>query len=159
MQQDSLVRPGDRVAVPHNEANSWADGTRVVLGQDAIDFELELGAMESSESTVVVNVRHLPPRHPAISLPAEWMREAAADVSNNWVQVTRTREGAYRAAVGKETFDVEIRLSTNDGRIVSGRMTNPVEILERECADQTLAKCGEAARYRILREIELKAVR
>src|SRR5262245_39995043 len=40
MHQAGLRQVGDRVTVAHGGPNSWADGTRVILGEDAIDFVL-----------------------------------------------------------------------------------------------------------------------
>jgi len=57
--------------------------------------------------------------------------------------VERTKNEKYLAAVGKETFDVEIRLSLADGMILSGTLDNPVETIKRECEDAALTKCGD----------------
>jgi hypothetical protein len=59
------------------------------------------------------------------------------------------------AAVGKETFDVKIRLSLADGKILSGTLHNPVETIEHECEDTALTKCGDARPHPIRRQIEI----
>jgi hypothetical protein len=69
--------------------------------------------------------------------------------------VKKNGNGTYSAGVGKETFEVRIKVSLLDGRILSARMDNPVEVLERECADATLATGGDTIHYEIRRQIEI----
>jgi hypothetical protein len=126
-----------------------------VLGEDSIDFEIVLGEASTASGTRRLLVRHVPPREPRITLPAEWMRTPVADTPNNWVQVVRLLEDRYVAAVGQETFDAQIELSLENGRIVSATLDNPVEVSERECSDETLTQCGDAVRYQILRQIQV----
>jgi hypothetical protein len=158
IRQPGLRQAGDRVRVNHGDANSWADGTRVLLGEDSIDFEIVLGDTSTSSGTQGLSVRHVPPEQPKIRIPAEWMRMPVADVPNNWVQVIKLGEGRYVAAVGKETFDAQIRLSLDNGRIVSADLENPVDVFERECKDEALTLCGDGVRYRIIRQIQIAAV-
>lgn len=42
MHQTGLVHAGDHVYFKHGVPSSWADGTYVVLGQDAVDFDITL---------------------------------------------------------------------------------------------------------------------
>ena len=158
IRQPGLRQAGDRVRVNHGDANSWADGMRVLLGEDSIDFDIVLGEASTSSGTRGLLVRHVPPDQPQIRIPAEWMRMPVTDVPNNWVQVIKLGEGRYVASVGKETFDAQIRLSLENGRIVSADLENPVEVFERECKDEALTLCGEGARYRIVRQIQIVAV-
>jgi hypothetical protein len=155
MQQPNLRLTGDRVVVNHGEANSWADGTRVLVGEDAIDFAMTLDHIDISSGTATLTVRHVPPERPKIRIPTDWMRPPVAGVPNNWVQVVRTGERQYVASIGKETFDVEMQLSLRNGKIISARMTNPVEVFERECTDEALTTCREGTRYQILRQIAI----
>ena len=155
IRQPALREAGDRVRVNHGDANSWADGTRVVLGEDSIDFDMVLGEVSVATGTRGLTVRHLPPTQPKIRIPADWMRTPVADVPNNWVQVTKLAEARYIASVGKETFDAQIRLSVATGKIVSAGLENPVEVFERECKDEALTQCGEGVRYQILRRIQI----
>jgi hypothetical protein len=60
--------------------------------------------------------------------------------------------------VGKETFDVELKVSLDDGKILSATLDNPVEVLARECADAALSSCGEPVRYQIHRQVEIAPV-
>jgi hypothetical protein len=146
---------GDQVRVDHGDASSWADGTRIVLGEDSIDFNIALGEASTATGTRELTVRHVPPQQPTIRIPADWMRVPVADVPNNWVQVTKLAEGRYIASVGKETFDAQIRLSVASGRIMSAVLENPAEVFERECKDNALTQCAEGVRYRILRQIQI----
>ena len=154
-QTGRLRQGGDHVRVPRSSANSWADGAHVVLGEDAIDFDITLTALDRAAGKATVVVRHVPPQSPEIRLPAAWMREPVADGANNWVEVTKARDG-YVAGVGKETFDVAIEVSLVDGRILAARMDNLVEVLERPCTDAGLEHPGEPVRYRIHRQIEIR---
>ena len=71
------------------------------------------------------------------------------------LQIQKTNDGKYLAAVGKETFDVEIKLSLADGKILSATIDNPVQTIERECEDAALTKCGDPRPHPIRRQIEL----
>jgi len=159
IRQPGVRRSGDRVVVNHGQAASWADGTRVLIGENAIDFVIVLGDVGAPGGTLGLTVQHVPPKEPKIKIPADWMRTPVVDVPNNWVQVTKAGEGRYVAAVGKEVFDAQIRLESATGRIVSARLENPVEVFERECSDEVLTKCGDGVRYRILRQVEITEIR
>jgi hypothetical protein len=86
------------------------------------------------------------------------MRPPVADTPNNWVQVRKTKTG-YAASVGKETFDVELRIDLADGKILSAKMDNPVTKITRDCADIALTQCGEARQDPTLRRIEMSLLR
>jgi hypothetical protein len=154
--EGKLVHQGDRLRVPGKGANSWADGSYVTLGEDAIDFDVELSRLDEAAKTALVIVRHVPPEKPEIKLPAAWMKEPVGDTANNWVQVQKGEKGRFLAAVGRETFDVELTVSLADGRIVSATMDNIVDVLERECASAALDEPGEPRRYQIHRKIEIR---
>jgi hypothetical protein len=83
------------------------------------------------------------------------MQAPVADTANNWVEVAKTKDGKYRAAVGKETFDVTIIVSTADGRILSASMENPVATSGRLCEDAALTKCGAPQPHTIHRHVEI----
>jgi hypothetical protein len=150
-----LQHAGDHFHVPGPQASSWADGTRVIVGRSHVDFDLNLQSIDPVKQTAVVLVHHVPPSHPNLRLPAEWMQVPVADTANNWVQVTKTKDGKYAAAVGKETFDVTIVVSTADGRMLSASMENPVVTSNRLCDDAALSKCGVAQSHTIHRHIEI----
>jgi len=157
MNQKGLVRAGDHAYVSFGAPNSWADGTRVVIGEDAIDFNVTLQSIDPATQVAIVVVRHLPPQHPQIKLPARWMSTPVSESQNNWVQVEKKSDGTYVAGVGQETFDVELKIALATGRILSATMDNPVDVMERACTDAALTACGSPERYRILREITLTA--
>jgi hypothetical protein len=85
------------------------------------------------------------------------MYKPVADTLNNWVQLQKANDNKYVAAVGKETFEVRITVNLNDGRILSASMDNPVETLERECADLALTKCGDSKPHLIRRRVDLSS--
>jgi hypothetical protein len=146
---------GDHFYMPGPQASSWADGTRVLVGKSHIDFDLNLQSIDSAKQTAVVVIHHVPPSHPNLQLPAEWMQAPVANTANNWVQIIKTKDGKYEAEVGKETFDVTITVSTLDGKILSATMDNPVVMSDRECEDAALTKCGAAKPHTIHRNIEI----
>jgi hypothetical protein len=150
-----LQHAGDHFYVPNQQANSWADGARVIVGKDQIDFDLNIQSIDQIKQTAVIVVHHVPPAHPNLQFPADWMQAPVADTANNWVEVTKTQDGKYAAGVGKETFDVTIIVSTADGRILSATMENPVVTSTRECEDAALTKCGAAQPHTIHRHIEI----
>ena len=155
---DGLANAGDHVRFDHNRPNSWADGRFVLVGEDAIDFDITLGELDRAGKTATLIVRHVPPASPAIRLTAEWMRKPVAATANNWTQVATYAPGKYTAAVGSELIEVRIVVDLSTGRILSATMENPVEVLERECEDLEAKRCGEPVRYRIIRTIELVPV-
>jgi hypothetical protein len=150
--------PGDHFLVPNPQVSSWADGARVIVGKDQIDFDLNLQSIDPVKQTAVVVVHHVPPSKPDLQLPAQWMQAPVADTANNWVEITKTKDGKYEAGVGKETFDVTIIVSTVDGKILSATMDNPVVMSGRECEDAALTKCGVAKPHTIHRNIEIALV-
>jgi hypothetical protein len=150
-----LQHAGDHFLVPNPQPSSWADGTHVLVGKDHIDFDLNLQSIDPVKQTAVVVVHHVPPSHPNLQLPADWMQAPVADTANNWVEVTKTIDGKYQAGVGKETFDVTIIVSTADGKILSASMDNPVVTSTRLCDDAALTKCGVAQPHTIHRHVEI----
>jgi len=154
--QKTLEKAGDHSYVKHNAPNSWADGKYVVVGQDAIDFDITLKSIDKAAKTALLVVRHVPPKEPAIQWPAEWMRAPVGDAPNNWLEVEKSGD-KYAAEVGKETFEADITLALATGQILSAAMDNPVEVLQRDCTDRALASCGDPIRYRIRRQIAIAA--
>lgn len=134
--------------------SSWADGTHVLVGQDTIDFDMTLKSVDAGAGTALVEVKHVPPQDSALPLKAAWMHKPVGTGANNWVQVAKDANGKYEAGVGVETFTVDIRVSLEDGHIVSATMDNPVITIVRTCEDEALTKCGDAKRHEILRKIE-----
>jgi hypothetical protein len=158
--QGSLAKPGDHYYFKRGTPNSWADGNYVITGQDSIDFDMTLTAIDPAAKVATLVVRHVVPAQPQIKISADWMKPPVADTPNNWTEIHRnfaSQSGAdkYVAAIGKETFEVELKVSLVDGKIISGKINNPVEVLERNCSDLTLTVCGAPVRYQILRQIEI----
>jgi hypothetical protein len=157
MNQKGLVHAGDHAYVSYGAPNSWADGTKVVVGQDSIDFSVILQSVDPATQTATLVVRHVPPEQPQIKLPASWMTTPVGASKNNWVQVEKGSDGKYIAGVGQETFDVKIKLALATGQILSATMDNPVEVTERACNDAALTDCGNPQHYTIRRQITLRA--
>ncbi len=158
IQQSELKRPGDHAYVKVGTPASWADGSYVTLGEDSIDFDLTLKEIDSANQVATLLVKHVPPSQPKVKLPAAWMQAPVADTLNNWVQVSKNQSGKYDAGTGKETFDVEIKLSMKDGKILSATLDNLVKTHRRECSDAALLDCGEPSDHTIHRQIELHLV-
>jgi hypothetical protein len=159
--QGSLAKIGDHFYFKHGTPNSWADGNYVLEGEDSIDFDVTLTALNLPGKVATVMVHHVVPAQPQIKLPADWMRAPVSDKPNNWVQISKnfaakSDADKFAASVGTETFDVELKVSLVDGKIISATLTNPVEVLERDCADAALTSCGEPMHYQILRQIEIR---
>jgi hypothetical protein len=152
MFEGELRNAGERFFFQNPVVPSWADGNFVVIGEDAIDFDITLTHMSAGVASLLI--KHVPPAQPKIRLPAEWMRKPVADTPNNWVQVQKIKS-RYVASVGKETFDVELRIDLADGKILSAWMDNPVTKITRECSDAALIQCGEARPDPTFRRIEM----
>lgn len=135
--------------------SSWADGTRVRVGEDAIDFDMTLKTVDAAAGTALLGVKHVPPKDSAVPFKAAWMQAPVGTGTNNWVEIVKNAQGKYEAGVGLETFTVDLTISTADGHIVSATMENPVSTMERVCEDEALTTCGPAKRHEILRKIEL----
>ncbi len=158
MQQVNFDHAGDHAYVKFGTTASWADGNYVVLGEDSIDFDLTLKDVDSAKQLATLLVRHVPPKEPAVKLPVEWMRVPVSDTPNNWVEAKKNNAGKYDVEVGKETFDVEIKVNLADGKILSATLHNPVEAIKKECSDGAFSSCGDATPHHILRQIELRLV-
>jgi hypothetical protein len=130
----------------------------VLIGESAIDFDMTLKSVDTAAGTAVLEVKHVPPEKTAVKLPAPWMQTPVGDAPNNWVGVTKEQNGSYSAAVGEETFTVEIKVSLADGKILSATMDNPVKTIERTCEDEALTKCGDPKPHLILRKIDITLV-
>jgi hypothetical protein len=133
IRQKSLLKAGDQVYVKHGTPNFWADGTYVVLGQDAIDFDVALKSIDESSRAAVLVVRHVPLKEHGIQWPAEWMHAPVSEAANNWAEVEKSSDssgGKYAAEVGKETFQADIAVALGSGRTLSATMDNPVEVLQ-----------------------------
>lgn len=154
---NKFAKPGDHFYFDAmaNKPNSWADGTYTILGEDVIAFDITLTDIDAANKIATLEVRHVPPANPQIKLPAEWMRTPVADTPNNWVELQKTSDGSYSGQVGKETFDVIMKISLVDGKILSATLDNPVEVIERDCTNATLTTCGESMRYQIRRQVEI----
>jgi hypothetical protein len=156
--QSGLVRAGDHVYVKVGIPASWADGTYTILGESSVDFDITLKELDDADHVATLLVRHVPPAEPKVKLPTAWAEAPVADTPNNWVQVSKNQAGKYEAGVGKETFDVEIKVSLKDGKILSATMDNLVQTRRRECSDAALLDCGQPADHQIRRQIELQLV-
>jgi hypothetical protein len=152
---NKLSHAGDHFYFKRGTPNSWADGNYVLLGEDSIDFDFTLKDVNQIDKIAILLVRHVPPEKPEIKIPVEWMRPPVADTPNNWVEVEKRPNGKYLAEVGKETFDVEIKVRLANGKILSAKIDNPVEAISRECADATLASCTAPVPHHILRQTEI----
>lgn len=150
-----LRHSGDHFYVPNPRPSSWADGTRVLTGEDLIDFDLNFQSIDPAKKTALLVVHHVPPAHSNLKFPAAWMEEPVADTPNNWIEVARTQAGKYQAGAGKETFDVSITVDTVDGKILSATMDNPVVTSNRLCDDAALTHCGDAQAHSTHRHIEI----
>lgn len=151
----ALRQPGDHFHLPNPQTGSWADGKHVIMGKDHIDFDLNLQLIDQGKQTALIIVHHVPPAHPNLEFPAAWMEAPVADTPNNWIEVRKIENGDYLAAVGKETFDVSIVISTTDGRILSASMDNPVVTKGRQCHDAKLTQCSDASQHTIRRHVEI----
>lgn len=154
MHQGALRKAGDHFYFASPITSSWADGRIVVLGEDHIDFDITLTAVDTRSDVATLLIKHVPPTASKIRLPADWMRAPVADTPNNWVQVRKTATG-FVASVGKETFDVTLDVAISNGKILSAKMENPVIKVTRACSDASLTQCGDAQASPTLRRIEL----
>jgi hypothetical protein len=154
--QSEFKHAGDHAYVKFGGPSSWADGNYVILGEDSIDFDLILKALDPSSQVATLLVRHVPPAQPKVKLPAPWMQTPVADTPNNFIDVKKNATGKYVAQVGKETFDVEIKISMKDGKILSATLDNVVKTHNRECSDAALLDCGDPSDHQIHRQIELQ---
>jgi hypothetical protein len=152
--QLKLTRGGQHTYFQYGKPNSWADGKHVLVGQDSIDFDLTLLEKNSLRHTATLLIRHVPPQHSQVLLPAKWMEAPVRNAANNWVQVEKSGD-KYLAQVGEETFEVRIKLDTRDGKIVSAQLHNSVTSLLRECEDAALSRCGAPEPNNILRQVSL----
>jgi hypothetical protein len=155
--RSKLVHPGQTAYVSRTTPNSWADGQRVLLGQDVVDFSLKVETVNPAEHTETLLIQHVPPPALHVQLPAKWMQNPTSAEPNNFVQVSKQDDG-FIAEAGKETFDVRLVVDTRDGHILSAAMHNPVALTTRICTTRELTQCGPEASKTTLREITWKLV-
>jgi hypothetical protein len=155
--QSKLAQPSQTAYIPRTTPNSWADGQRVLLGQDVVDFWLKVESVNPAEHTETLLIQQLPPPELHVQLPAKWMQEPTLAKPSNFVQVSKQDDG-FTAETGKETFDVRLVVDTRDGHILSATMHNPVALTTRTCTDRELMQCGPEASKTTLREITWKLV-
>lgn len=152
-----LVQSGQTAYIARTTPNSWADGQRVLLGQDVVDFSLKVESVNAVDFTETILVQHIPPPDLHIQLPAQWMHAPISTKPANFVQVSRQGDG-YIAQKGKETFDVRLIIDTRDGHILSATMHNPVLLTTRNCTDRELNQCGPESSQTIVRDITLDSI-
>ena len=150
-----LAKTGDHAYFPHGKPNSWADGHRVTIGFDCVDFEATLESTATAKGLAFLRVRHVPPPKGCPNPPAPWMADRVMDSANNWFQVTKAADDRFEADYGQETFEARIYVSPDDGRIVSAELDNPILFNTRVCKDAALKDCAPPVRGRILRAIQL----
>jgi hypothetical protein len=153
--REHLSQLGQTAYVPRTTPNSWADGHYVLVGQDAVDFSLKVASLDPAHHTMTLVVEHVPPPALHIQRPAPWMQEQQTTPPANFVQVSRQGDG-YITELGHESFTVRLILDTNDGRILSATMHNPVEMTVRTCPDAGLAQCSSPSPRTIVRDISLQ---
>jgi hypothetical protein len=158
LKSGQLNRPGDHFYVKDGTPQSWADGSRVLVGESAIDFDLTWKSTNTADGTAMLEIRHVPPEKSQVPLAAAWMQAPVGEGANNWVMIMKMPDGKYLGSVGLETFTVELKVNLKDGKILSGTMDNPVKTIMRMCQDQALTQCGPPQPHEILRKIEISLV-
>ena len=158
VKQDAIRKPGDHAYIKRSLPNSWAYGNTLV-GYDCIDFDITFTELNESSGTAAVLVKHVPPptgcsRQP----PAEWMSKPVLDTPNNFFQVIKGNEGKYSASMGREFFNVDIKLAVPSGKILSAVMYNPVSGIGRTCTDEQLSDCGAPEEFSLVRNISMELV-
>jgi hypothetical protein len=147
-----LGHAGDHAFLKVGIPASWADSRHVVLGESAVDFDVTLSNIDRSRQVATLLVQHVPPAQQRVRLPAPWMHKPVAGTPNNWVQVTK-KDGKYIAGVGKETFNVLMKVSIENGKILSGTLENLVKARERNCRDAALTSCDAPRPLQISRHV------
>jgi hypothetical protein len=56
--QSKLAHAGQTAYVPRTTPNSWADGKRVLLGQDVVDFSLTVETLNPAENAETLLIQH-----------------------------------------------------------------------------------------------------
>lgn len=157
--QYNLTTAGQHAYFAHGKPNSWANGQSIMLGQDAIDFAITLSEVDPEAHTATLRIQHVPPKHSQLHLPAAWMQQPVADAPihgapNNWVQIEHSGD-AYVAEVGQETFAVEMKVDTNNGKLLFAKMHNPVILVRRTCQEAALTQCDAPVPHSIVRDVTL----
>jgi hypothetical protein len=149
-----LANVGQNAYFESGKANSWANGVQVIVGEDAIDFDLTLVSANPKDHTAEFLVKHVPPKQQRLKLQASWMETPVRTLPNNWVQVMKSGAG-YVAQVGMEMFEVHLIIDTRDGKIVEAKIHNPVVYVERTCQDRALTQCTESKPDELVRDVSL----
>jgi hypothetical protein len=155
--KSKLAHEGQKDYVSRSTPNSWADGQRILLGQDVVDFSLTVVTVNPTDHTETLLIQHLPPPILHIQQPVKWMENEHPTAPNNFVQVSKEQDG-FVAETGRETFDVQLMIDSRDGRILSATMHNPVLLRTRTCTDRELTQCSSERPRTILRDITFRLV-
>jgi hypothetical protein len=148
IRQPTIRRAGDHIFLKTSIASSWG------AGQDCIDFDVTLLAIDKIQNTATLKVSHVPPSTICIQPPADWMKNQVMDTPNNWFEI-ESHADKWIASAGKEAFDVELNVDLVSGIIHSATMTNPVDFESRECGDKDLKNCSGPVKHRIVRQLKL----
>jgi hypothetical protein len=155
--KSKLAHEGQKDYVSRSTPNSWADGQRILLGQDVVDFSLTVVTVNPTDHTETLLIQHLPPPILHIQQPVKWMENEHPTAPNNFVQVSKEQDG-FVAETGRETFEVRLIIDSRDGRILSATMHNPVLLRTRTCTDRELTQCSSERPRTILRDITFRLV-
>jgi hypothetical protein len=155
---NKLNTAGDHADLNLGVPASWADGKHVMIGESAVDFKFTLVTVDHATESATLLVQHVPPAQSRVPLPAPWMRMPLGGKPANWVMVAKKGSG-FVAGVAEETFEVRMKVSLADGKVLSASMQNLVKGEERDCRNAALTNCGNPHPLQISRQISVSLKR
>ena len=91
MHQGALRKAGDHFYFPSPTTASWADGAVVMVGEDHIDFDITLTAVDTVSHLATLLIKHVPPPVPKIRLDARTCRRGAEQLGPGAKDGSRVR--------------------------------------------------------------------
>jgi len=158
MHAATLIKSGDSASVPNPRSPDRGPTEGMLFSVRITSISRSSSrTFDRSADTATLLVKHVPPASPKIRIPADWMKAPVVDTPNNFVQIVKVAN-RYVASIGKETFDVTLKVRLSDGVLISAVIDNPVLTTERDCTDAAATNCGESRPGKVFRHIELKMI-
>jgi hypothetical protein len=90
MHQGALLKAGDHLYFPSPITASWADGTVVMLGEDHVDFDITLTAVDTATGIATLLIKHVSAAGPrAVEIASASRGESRLDATGPRSPVSR----------------------------------------------------------------------
>jgi hypothetical protein len=152
---DKITRIDESYLRPEPIKGDWADGKDYLLGQNLTQLRITLLSTAKNVSTYEASFMPAP----GLQFPTRWMEEPVCEGQPNNHQMIRRQGDGFVPIWGCEQFEIQARVDTVSGKIVSAHMENLLRWKLRYCIDRELEKCNPLPDRQQHRSVDLKLVR